>query len=44
LFAVQAEQRIASEVALRLEDIGPDRATWPAAAREEVIRLTSYEL
>jgi hypothetical protein len=34
--AVQAEQRIDSEVAQRLEAIGSDRATWPAAAREEV--------
>lgn len=35
-FYSQAEQRVGSEIAARLGAIGPDRATWPAAARQEV--------
>lgn len=37
--ALQAERRVGSEVAARLEAIGADRAQWPAAAREEAQRL-----
>ena len=39
LLVVQAEQSVEAETSRRLASIGSDRTRWPAAARDEVLRL-----
>ena len=36
---LQAEEAVQAEAARRLASIGSDRTSWPAVARDEIVRL-----